>query len=178
VTAATGYDAISHAVETLVSTRGNAFSECFSREAWRLLNSSFERVLSHPKISTRVAHAGGRAFCRAAIENSMLGATHACANPLTAHYDVPHGVAIALLLSHVVDSIVPSRKSVSGSVPGRSAGRLRDLAEAAGCPCLERGQGSRRGAAASARSQRAMTGKFNPRVFDSSAALEIYRCAY
>src|SRR5262249_12036269 len=38
LTAATGYDAISHAIETLVSTRRTALSECFSRSAWRLLN--------------------------------------------------------------------------------------------------------------------------------------------
>jgi alcohol dehydrogenase len=37
-----------------------------------------------------------------AIENSMLGATHACANPLTAHYGITHGVAIGILLPHVV----------------------------------------------------------------------------
>src|SRR5580700_6608385 len=46
--AATGYDAISHAIETLVSTKRNALSDCFSRSAWRLLNTSFERALKHP----------------------------------------------------------------------------------------------------------------------------------
>ncbi len=37
-----------------------------------------------------------------AIEQSMLGATHACANPLTARYGTTHGVAIAVMLPHVV----------------------------------------------------------------------------
>ena len=37
-----------------------------------------------------------------AIEQSMLGATHACANPLTAHHGTTHGIAIAVMLPHVV----------------------------------------------------------------------------
>ena len=37
-----------------------------------------------------------------AIENAMLGATHACANPLTAHYGVTHGTAIGIMLPHVI----------------------------------------------------------------------------
>ena len=37
-----------------------------------------------------------------AIEQSMLGATHACANPLTARYGTTHGIAIAVMLPHVV----------------------------------------------------------------------------
>src|SRR5207245_2689060 len=44
----------------------------------------------------------GAAFAGTAIENSMLGATHAAANPLTAHYGVVHGEAVGILLPHVV----------------------------------------------------------------------------
>src|SRR5439155_10197982 len=48
VTAATGYDAISHAVETWVTTRRNPVSELFSQGAWRKLSANYERVLTHP----------------------------------------------------------------------------------------------------------------------------------
>jgi alcohol dehydrogenase len=44
----------------------------------------------------------GACFAGLAIENSMLGAAHALANPLTTHYDVPHGEAVALMLPHVI----------------------------------------------------------------------------
>ncbi len=44
----------------------------------------------------------GAYYAGAAIEQSMLGATHACANPLTARYGTPHGVAIAVMLPRVV----------------------------------------------------------------------------
>jgi alcohol dehydrogenase len=44
----------------------------------------------------------GAAFAGLAIENSMLGAAHACANPLTAFFDVTHGHAVSLMLPHVI----------------------------------------------------------------------------
>jgi alcohol dehydrogenase len=44
----------------------------------------------------------GANLAGSAIENSMLGAAHACANPLTAHYGLTHGIAVGVLLPHVV----------------------------------------------------------------------------
>ncbi len=43
-----------------------------------------------------------------AIENSMLGAAHSCANPLTAHYGLTHGIAVGVLLPHVIRFNAPS----------------------------------------------------------------------
>jgi alcohol dehydrogenase len=182
VTAATGYDAISHAVETLVSTRQTALSECFSREAWRLLNGSYERVLTHPNdLDARGAMLAGAHFAGLAIENAMLGATHACANPLTAHYQIPHGVAIALLLPHVVrwNSDVAGER-YDDLYPRDLAKRLRDLAESAELPQSLRDASVPEEAlprlAEEASAQ--WTGKFNPRAFNAEAALEIYQWAY
>lgn len=182
LTAATGYDAISHSIETLVSTRRTALSECFSRSAWRLLNSNFERVLKAPEdLEARGGMLIGAHFGGLAIENSMLGATHACASPLTSHYQIPHGVAIALLLAEVVkwNSTVAGRQYEELNA-GDLVRRLRELAEIAELP------GSLRDAsvpeealprlAEEAGSQ--WTGRFNPRQFDAAAALEIYQCAY
>ncbi len=50
----------------------------------------------------------GAHYAGVAIENSMLGACHACANPLTAHYGITHGVAIGILLPHVVRFNTPA----------------------------------------------------------------------
>jgi len=103
VTALTGIDAISHALETFVSKRRNELSRMFSREAWRLLSANYLRVLSEPTdLEARAAMQLGACVAGLAIENSMLGAAHALANPLTQHYDIPHGQAIALVLPHVV----------------------------------------------------------------------------
>ena len=113
VTATSGFDAIAHAVETFVTTKRNPLSESFSRQAWKLLEGNYQRVLSHPNdIEARGAMQLGAFFAGMAIENSMLGATHACANPITARYGTTHGAAIALLLPTVVrwNSVVAGEK--------------------------------------------------------------------
>src|SRR5436309_8811866 len=122
VTATAGFDAISHAVETFVTTRGNPISDSFAREAWRLLDGNFERVLKDPKdLEARSAMQLGAYYAGVAIENSMLGATHACANPLTAHYGTTHGVAIATLLAPVVrwnGAVIGSRYAELANLDG------------------------------------------------------------
>jgi alcohol dehydrogenase len=103
VTALTGIDAISHALETYVTKVRNPASLAFSREAWLLLSENFTRVLNDPTdLEARSGMQLGACFAGLAIENSMLGAAHALANPLTAHFNVSHGQAIALMLPHVI----------------------------------------------------------------------------
>jgi alcohol dehydrogenase len=103
VTALTGIDALAHALETYVTKRRNSLSLAFSREAWRHLAPNLARVISDPKdLPARGAMQLGACLAGLAIENSMLGAVHALANPLTATYGIAHGEAIALMLPHVV----------------------------------------------------------------------------
>ncbi len=98
-----GYDALAHAVESYVTKTGNPLSRLYAREAWRILDSGYRRVVDG-EASEEIwgsmllgAHLAGEA-----IETSMLGAAHACANPLTASFGVTHGVAVALMLPSVV----------------------------------------------------------------------------
>ena len=103
VTALTGFDALSHAVETYVSKRRTAISLAFSREAWRHLAPNFGRVLAEPAdLEARAEMQLGACLAGLAIENSMLGAAHALANPLTAEYGIVHAEAVALMLPHVI----------------------------------------------------------------------------
>ena len=103
VTAIAGYDALSHAVESYVTLKRTAVSDLFAREAWRLLAGHYERVLEAPDdLPARGAMLLGAHYAGIAIEQSMLGATHACANPLTARYGTAHGIAIGVMLPHVV----------------------------------------------------------------------------
>lgn len=103
VTAVTGIDAISHAVETYVTSKRTTVSQLFSRRAWSLLANSFPQVLNDPSdLEARGGMLLGAHFAGAAIENSMLGATHALANPLSAHFGLTHGIAIGVMLPHVV----------------------------------------------------------------------------
>ncbi len=103
VTVTTGIDAVAHAVETFVTKRRSAASLVFSREAWRQLAGNFSRVIDVPDdLAARSGMQLGACFAGLAIENSMLGAAHALANPLTAICGIAHGQAVGLMLPHVV----------------------------------------------------------------------------
>ena len=103
VTACTGVDAIAHAVESAVTTRRNPLSQMFSREAFRLCLTALPQVLKHPKdVEARGRMLLGAAYAGIAIENSMLGAAHSAANPLTAHYNIVHGQAVGMMLPLVI----------------------------------------------------------------------------
>ena len=103
VTACTGIDTLAHAVEAMVTRKRNALSTMFAREAFRLGHASLERVLeSGDDIEARADMQLAAALAGMAIENSMLGAAHAAANPLTARYDVVHGQAVGIMLPFVV----------------------------------------------------------------------------
>lgn len=192
VTATTGIDAIAHAVESYVTTKRNPLSIMYAREAWRLLEANFEKVLEQPEnIEARSAMQLGAFFAGVAIENSMLGATHACANPLTQRYGTTHGVAIAKLLPHVVrwnskeaDSLYAellhaSQISFEKSASETLARRLEELVTASGlCGRLsEVGIKSDDMVILSEEAAKQWTGKFNPRELDLSGAREIYERA-
>ncbi|MDA1017425.1 MAG: iron-containing alcohol dehydrogenase [Planctomycetota bacterium] len=103
VAAATGIDAISHAIETFVTKPRNIVSQLFSRRSWGLLSRGFSRIFESPHdISARGQMQVGSHLAGAAIENSMLGAAHALANPLTAHFGITHGFAVGMMLPHVI----------------------------------------------------------------------------
>jgi alcohol dehydrogenase len=191
ITATAGFDAIAHAVETYVTTKRNPLSDLFSREAWRLLEANYERVLADPRhVEARAGMQLGAYYAGVAIENSMLGATHACANPLTAHYGTAHGVAISLLLPRVVrwnlsaaggryDELL--NLSLRGDAQGCDlAGRLEQLARAGGLPTtlreIEVPKSDLPVLAEEAAAQ--WTGRFNPRPLDAAGALEVYEWTY
>ena len=103
VAALTAMDAVSHVVESFVTTRRNPVSRTFSREAWRLLSEAFSSAMGEqPDEATRGRMLLGAHLAGCAIEASMLGAAHAMANPLTSGFGVPHGEAVLLGLPHVV----------------------------------------------------------------------------
>lgn len=103
VTAATGIDAMTHAIESYVTTKRNTISQMFARQAWSLLSESFSTVLKTPDdVEARGRMQLGAFLAGAAIENSMLGAAHASANPLTAMFGTTHGAAVGLMMPHVI----------------------------------------------------------------------------
>jgi alcohol dehydrogenase len=129
VTACTGVDALAHALETAVTTKRNLLSAMYSREAFRLCMQGIERVLRTPRdIEARGLMLLGAAFAGLAIENSMLGAAHAAANPLTAKFGIVHGEAVGVMLPVVV--------RFNAELPEAHA-RYLELASLAGLPNVE-----------------------------------------
>lgn len=103
VIAAAGLDALSHAIESFVSKRANPVSRTLSKRALEGLLGSFSDFIADPSDETAgIEMMISAHFAGAAIENSMLGAAHAAANPLTARHGVVHGMAVALTLPVVI----------------------------------------------------------------------------
>lgn len=123
VTAHTGIDAIAHAVESYVTRTATDVSRRHASDAMRLLAPNFARVMTTPGVlAARGAMLHGASLAGMAIELSMLGAAHSCANPLTARFNVVHGQAVGVMLPHVV-RLNTSDKAVSR--------RYAELAESA-----------------------------------------------
>jgi len=104
VTAATGIDAIVHAVEAYTSARlKNPVSDALAREALRLLAGNLLRACDTPgDRDARAAMLLGAHLAGVAFANAPVAGVHALAYPLGGHFHVPHGVSNALMLTHVL----------------------------------------------------------------------------
>ncbi|HVX63421.1 MAG TPA: iron-containing alcohol dehydrogenase [Pirellulales bacterium] len=197
VTALTGIDAVAHALETYVTNKRNPVSLAFSREAWQLLAENFGRVLAEPaNLDARGGMLLGACFAGLAIENSMLGATHALANPLTARYGIVHGQAIGLMLPHVIRfngvEFDAWYRELLEYVPGingaaaqpRASETLAEvvarLANDAGLPSRleDCGVDRQKLPELAADAAKQWTGTFNPRKVGPEELLSLYQAAY
>lgn len=186
IAAITAIDAIAHAVESYVSTRHNPMSQMFARHAWGLLDAHFEASLGPNGSTSRSKMLFGAYLAGLAIENSMLGAAHACANPLTTRYDVIHGVAVALMLPHVIrfNSTVVGEAYHELYADGDIADRITALKEIGNLPNRLRdypvqytiGTGDIPTLAKEAAAQ--WTAQFNPRPLDIGDFVRFYEQVY
>jgi len=188
VAAVTGIDAISHAIESYICTKRNPISQMFAREAWRLLEKSFEIILKEPtNIAAQSDMLLGAHFAGMAIENSMLGAAHACANPLTAAYGIAHGIAIGLMLPHVIrfnsrmtNELYAELIAMTKNSTGDLCERVIQLKTAAGLPQQLRECRVEKYALPDLAKAAAIqwTAKFNPRPVAETELLRLYEAAY
>ena len=103
VTACTGIDALAHALESAVTLKRCELSARHAKIAFQLLNQSLPSVFDDPNnTNARGVALLGASHAGAAIEQSMLGAAHSMANPLTAKYGTVHGIAVGLSLPWVM----------------------------------------------------------------------------
>ncbi|GMG81141.1 iron-containing alcohol dehydrogenase [Paralimibaculum aggregatum] len=104
VTAATGIDAMVHAIEAFTSRhRKNPLSDCLAREALRALGANIRTACREPEnLDARGAMLYGAMLAGMAFANAPVAAVHALAYPLGGHFHVPHGLSNALVLPHVL----------------------------------------------------------------------------
>ena len=105
VTAATGIDAMVHAIEAYASANpnNNPVSRALAVEALRLMGRVLQRAVDTPgDIEARSDMLLGSMLAGQAFANSPVAAVHALAYPIGGHYKVPHGLSNALVLPHVL----------------------------------------------------------------------------
>lgn len=189
-TALSGMDALSHAVESYVTRSADDRSRAHARTAWSLLEGSFEKSLrpaADSEIRGRMIY--GAYLAGTAIELSMLGAAHACANPLTSRFEVTHGAAVLIMLPHVIRFNEPTtgnryqellHASTSGSVATDLASRVEALRSAADLPVRLQDVGVPRSALAdlAREADTQWTARHNPRPVDEKDLRNLYESAY
>lgn len=184
VAAAAGIDAVAHAIETAGSKAQTLQSLECSQQAWALLEPAFPRALLKP--DDQSAHAQmllGAHLAGIAIELSMLGAAHACANPLTARCGITHGIAVGLMLPHVIRFNAASGTNPYASIchsASELANRVEEFQSSAALPGHLRDCGVSGDLlpVLAAEAVQQWTAGFNPRPVNAECLLHLYRAAW
>ncbi|WHZ05246.1 iron-containing alcohol dehydrogenase [Neobacillus sp. YX16] len=104
ITAATGLDALVHALESYTSKMANPISKALAREAIRKISANLRQaVFSGDNIVARDNMMMGSLLAGLAFNNTRLGNCHALSHPVSAIYGVPHGIANSILIPHVME---------------------------------------------------------------------------
>jgi len=104
LTAHTGLDALTHAVEAYVSNASSAVTDLNALEAVRLIDKHLLRAIESPKdVNARTGMMLASTYAGLAFSNAILGAVHAMAHSLGGLLDLPHGLCNAILLDHVMN---------------------------------------------------------------------------
>jgi alcohol dehydrogenase len=198
VTAATGIDAMVHAIESYTSAlKKNPLSDLLAREALRLLAANLDQAVHHGQNrEARQAMLLGACLAGQAFANAPVAAVHALAYPLGGHFHIPHGLSNALVLPHVLRFNAPvagelyaelaplllgDRLIPSGDPTAQFIAELAALNDRHGLPSRLRDAGVPeamlpRLAADAMLQQRLLVN--NPRELTEDDALAIYRAAY
>jgi len=126
--AATGLDALTHAVESYVSLGHSPFADVHALSAARLVNSTLERTVYRPSdLKARLSMAQASLEAGLAFSNAILGATHAMSHQVGGLLDLPHGVVNGVLLPHVIRfnaAEVPERYANIAAAMGLDVARV------------------------------------------------------
>lgn len=135
ITAATGIDAMVHAVEAYTSAvKKNPLSDMLAREALTLMAANIETATHHgEQLAAREAMLRGACLAGQAFANAPVAAVHALAYPLGGHYHIPHGLSNSLVLPHVLrfnqDAAAQQYRELAAVIGQATGTAVDDLAE-------------------------------------------------
>ena len=114
ITAATGVDAMVHAIEAYTSSRlKNPYADMLAKEALRLLSANIKTATHQGHdVEARQAMLLGACLAGQSFANAPVAAVHALAYPLGGHYHIPHGLSNSLVLPHVMRFNAPEAKEL------------------------------------------------------------------
>ncbi|WP_426956770.1 iron-containing alcohol dehydrogenase [Muricoccus radiodurans] len=126
ITADTGIDSLTHALEAFVSAKKNVFSDDYARQAMRLIAPNLRKVYANPRDEeAREAMMRGATLAGLAFSNASVALVHGMSRPIGAHFHVPHGLSNAMLLPAV------TRFSLQSALPRYAeAARIMGVADA------------------------------------------------
>ncbi|MGD9817678.1 MAG: iron-containing alcohol dehydrogenase [Desulfomonilaceae bacterium] len=128
VTASTGMDALTHAIESVTSISSTVFTESLSFTAVRLITESLRTaVYRGSDISAREKMLLGSLFGGLALADAGVGAAHALAYPLGGNYRIPHGLANAILIPHVMEFNLPAAERTMALIAKNMGERVDSL---------------------------------------------------
>lgn len=141
LTAATGMDALTHAIEGYITKGAWALSDMFEIEAIRMISRHLPVAVEHPSdAEARDAMAVAQYVAGMAFSNVGLGLVHGMAHPMGSLFDVPHGVANALLLPTVMEWNMPScldkYPAIAAAMGVDTEGMTREEASRAACEAV------------------------------------------
>lgn len=198
LTAATGMDALTHAVEAYVSTMATPVTDACALHAMRLIGQYLPRAVSQGKddLEAREQMAYAQFLAGMAFNNALLGYVHAMAHQLGGQYNLPHGVCNALLLPHVeavnASACAPRLGDIARALGVDTAGQsveqaaqagvqaMRDLAKAVGIPPKLSDLGVKREdfALMAANAMKDGSGYTNPKKLSQDDIVAIFEAAY
>lgn len=116
-TAATGMDAMTHAVESFLCLAKNPLSDAYATAAIRKISANLVAVLDDPKNATRrLELALGATMAGVAFSNSMVGLVHSLGHSVGALCHVPHGVCMSVFLPYVLEFNLEARRDAMGEL--------------------------------------------------------------
>ncbi len=111
ITASTGMDALSHAIEAFLSLGSNPITDSFALEAMKMIADNLEEAFSHGKnLDARLKMSLAAMLAGAAFGNAGVIVGHAIAHTFGAKYKIPHGVSVALTLPYIMEYNAPAVK--------------------------------------------------------------------